>query len=88
MTIQEAIKSGKRFRRPGWIFHWCPAFKGPLTDEVFDNLLYSDIIATDWEVEDRTVGITSTDLATAWQRATYLCDGTPTHSVLAKELGL
>jgi hypothetical protein len=57
MTIQEAIRSGKRFRRPktGW---WCESLSegafcalmlttqhGPL------SLKVSDILADDWEIE-------------------------------------
>lgn len=47
MTIQEAIKSGKKFKRPlHTLFH--DARTGGAFTGVF---LYNDVLATDWEIE-------------------------------------
>jgi hypothetical protein len=44
MKIQEAIKSGKRFRRKGWEF-WYP------TIIAITKLCDDDLLAEDWEIE-------------------------------------
>lgn len=61
MTIQEAIKSGKPFRRPIWvkdvwlvIIHFIPYYidglkEGYYTEQTDFNV--SDILADDWEVK-------------------------------------
>ena len=56
MTIQEAIKSGKPFRRRDWVTTgqvatdiWFEADK-PYLDEM--NLELDDILADDWEVKE------------------------------------
>ena len=47
MNIIEAVKSGKRFRRPGG--HWLQVN----TTDYNIRLLFQDILATDWEIEER-----------------------------------
>jgi hypothetical protein len=47
LTIIEAIKSGKRFRRKGWIL-----FKTAKDIDDDNGLLVDDIFATDYEIEE------------------------------------
>ena len=54
MNILEAIKSGKRFRRPIWIIYYSA------NQEEFFELTDEDILATDWEVEEEDVKVTIT----------------------------
>ena len=74
MTIIEAIKSGKRFRRTsekGWLEYYDG--KIHLKGEVLgcDNLSLcaTDILADDWEVEEQKVEINRLALCSAWVRA-------------------
>ena len=86
MTIIEAIKSGKNFKRRHhgntlWISKECLSL----------TIDKAALIADDWEVEEKKVEITHRDLLCAWGRAlkarvnanmiVYFDD-------LAKELGL
>ena len=52
MNIIDAVKSGKLFKRPGggWYTNDHHSDKLPLTK--------SDILATDWEIEERKIEIT------------------------------
>lgn len=45
MTLQEAIKSGRKFSRK-----FRSAWISP-SDEYFSSISFEDILATDWEVE-------------------------------------
>lgn len=61
MTIQEAIKSGKKFRRPG--LDW----RAPMHNN-YSCLLYcyyADVIATDWEVETIKKELSAEDIRKA-----------------------
>lgn len=51
MNIQQAMKSGKKFRRKGW-------GSGFSSLEFAYSLTKADILADDWEVEEVTVSIT------------------------------
>lgn len=97
MTLQEAILSGKRFRRKGWVEsgavspdYWTYAARGSFT------LLTEDILADDWEVEQVSVTVTEESLAAAWKRAVKKAGGDgityvgfkPFRDLVAKELGL
>jgi hypothetical protein len=87
MIIQEAIRSGRKFRRPcqDWI---------TITDKsicCYLQLQVKDIMADDWEVEEKKVEITESRLRKALMKASYdqsfpsvksYCDW------IAKELGL
>lgn len=82
MNIQDAIKSGRRFRRacfPGT--RWYAYVGSSQNISIYDSTYgegsigtycpdRSDIMAGDWEVEPKTVTITAADLAEAWKRAT------------------
>lgn len=76
MNIQEAIKSGKRYRRKGELdwYDTAPDF----THHAFST---QDVLSSDWEVEEKTVTITREQLYDAWLKALSLNE-------LAKELGL
>lgn len=62
MNIIEALKSGKRFRRAGFQTYYSPG----IHDAYF---CYDEIIATDWEVEEKTITITEEQLLQAWKKA-------------------
>jgi hypothetical protein len=98
MTLIEAVKSGKRFRRAAKCTHasindmcrcgdwyenrterdWTYAFK------------FQDLVADDWEVEEKRVTITAADLESAIDRA--FNNKNPArrafHEQVAQELGL
>jgi hypothetical protein len=87
MNIIDAIKSGKRFRRIEWSIHdWIAHDRNDLPA----RLSRSDIIASDWEVENQPVTITREQFNAAWDRATpynRLIDD-ELLELVAKELGL
>lgn len=63
MNIQEAIKSGKRFRRKGekdWYYN---------DPECFMSGIQKELSSDDWEVEEKTVTITAEQLETAFTAA-------------------
>lgn len=61
MTIIEAIKSGKRFRRG------CGEFSKWAANGEFQYILRKeDILATDWEVEEEKIEVTKEQLREAW----------------------
>lgn len=65
MTFIEAVKSGKKYRRPcyaGW--HEPAQFN---SDRI--NFCVHDILADDWEVEDVLITISEKTFDTAWSRA-------------------
>lgn len=53
MNIMQAIKSGKRFRRPTWGIYYSESHEG------FLELTPEDLLADDWEVVNPAVTITS-----------------------------
>jgi hypothetical protein len=84
MNIIEAVKSGKRFRRPGmmWI----------LADHR-NTYLHYDLLATDWEVEEKKVEITFEQLRAAYDKSWVTSLSEPGYKIpslfrIAKELGL
>jgi len=85
MNIQDAIKSGKRFRR-----------KSSSNKDYYSHLILrmelpiGDILADDWEVEPTTVTINRQQFNAAWDRAVLSLrpDVGFTNEVLARELGL
>ncbi len=57
MTIQEAVKSGKKFRRSGWYegVHFYINCMGEIADNFDDSppiIEKEDILAEDWEVKE------------------------------------
>lgn len=74
MNIIEAIKSGRRFRRKGWLSDGI--FTG--TDWVQPSnhhcLRREDIIVDDWEVESEAVTITEQQFNLAVQRTLHQMD--------------
>lgn len=52
MNIIDAVKSGKRFKRklPYKQTHWMPT-----NVDHFDHVTIEDILATDWEVEEKVL---------------------------------
>ena len=73
MNIIEAIKSGKPYRRKNDSQRFIPG------DEY--DFAYSEVLADDWEVEEKSVTITREQLEEAWLKSLSLKE-------LAKELGL
>jgi len=63
MTLTEAIKSGKRFTRKGWVGYYDP------TETADEAELFSarDVLADDWEVEQIKVTITRSQLIDAYR---------------------
>jgi len=85
MTLQEAIKSGKRFKRCNDAY-WLK-FHGK--ESPFLTLKEADIFATDWEVEEKKVLVSEAQLVKAIEAVFYL--GSMKEIVcndLACELGL
>lgn len=95
MNIIEAVKSGKKFKRPHW-----PAFvlEAEMREPVdgYYEILPEDLIADDYEVEETQVTITTRDFVAARKRVDnrlYSYTGTRAHiseylDALQKELGL
>jgi hypothetical protein len=95
MNLIEAIKSGKKYRRKD---KYCGLWLTPpdvITDldPVYEVLL-SDILAEDWEVEQTPVTITRDDFDAAWRRALDVSENmeitTPyyLYELVVRELGL
>ncbi len=63
MNIIEATQSGKRFRRNFWGEFWLDKELGLV------HLTFEDILATDWEIEERKVEITESEFDEAWSVA-------------------
>ena len=65
MNIVDAFRSGKNVRRKAWdAAFFNPAAGG---DEI--TLSSADIVANDWEVEEKTVTLTISDLSKAYDEA-------------------
>jgi len=82
VNIIEALKSGKRARRKSWEPHYgwfMPHFRFDITRE--------DILADDWEIEEKKVTITYGQLEKALYSVNPQC-GPITREAIAKELGL
>ena len=76
MNIQEAIKSRKRYRRKGEL-GWYDA----VSDFPHYVFCTRDVLAEDWELEEKAVTITREQLEEAWLKSLSLKE-------LAEELGL
>lgn len=63
MTLIEAINSGKPFRRQGSIEY----YNIKETPGLF--FILDEVMATDWEVQEKVVGITFSDFNKAWHTA-------------------
>ena len=89
MNIQEAIKSGKRYRRKGrGELDW---YDPDYRDYVF---CMRAILAEDWEVESKPVTITREQFDAAWRRALDVCENMEIttqrylYEIVVRELGL
>lgn len=89
MNIIDAIKSGRRFKRP----HWAKDF-WITSDDCANTFFNHDLIAEDWIIEpvpEKKIEITKSDLERAWngishpqaQSAKY----NPLFQTFCKELG-
>lgn len=88
MTLIEAVKSGRKFRRKiwadrfgrdYWTIYGCRGFL----------VLDEDVLADDWEVEPTPVIITREQFEAAWYRArTRAADWNHVYKILVEELGL
>lgn len=65
MTIQEAILSGKNFRRDQWVTWYSN------DDTKIHKFSQMDLMATDWEVEQEKVEITKERAIRAYRKFTY-----------------
>lgn len=77
MTIQEAIKSGKKFKRKHWPYYYVYSSHNTVD--------CNDIMATDWEVEpepEQKIEITKAQLKNACEGWNYVCV-----DILSKRLG-
>lgn len=76
MIIQEAIKSGKPFKRPNdqewsWLCkrtRYLYTGTGPQQKD-FHSITADDLLAEDWEIMEEKIAITQRDLAAAWNGA-------------------
>jgi hypothetical protein len=61
LQAAEASKSGKKVRRPCWLnkHYW-------LTQRDAVEVSCDDILATDWEIEERKIEITESEFVDAW----------------------
>lgn len=62
MDLVSAIKSGKRFSRPRAVA-WCEP------DNNFYSFKREDILADDWEIEEKSVMVTERELRDAFEKA-------------------
>lgn len=100
MNIYEALKSGKRYRRPpGKMYDpnfWYPALcQSVIADRTIRTMFtFEDMIADDWEVEEKQVTLTESHFEAAINRANqsfsiynppHICEYL---TQLKKELGL
>lgn len=89
MNIIEAVKSKKKFRRPHMkVFH---EFPHPKADGWY--IRYEDLIAEDWEVEEKKVEVNFNSLCSAFNEAKIKFHketgfSYPSVNAIAKELGL
>lgn len=88
MNLIEAIRSGKQYRRIGDT-EWRTA--AHLHDKTGAYYQYVDILADDWEIEEKRVSISEAMLLEAWQKALALHEYSRNYDVfeiLKKDLGL
>lgn len=88
MNIIEAIKSGKRFKRKAHFDYW------PKPNRNSHTFSLEELLADDWEVEEKQVTLTESDFESAAARASqsfsiynppHICEYL---TQLKKELGL
>jgi len=81
MTIQEAIKSGKNFKRP--IYR---EWKSPRVANWFCE---EDILATDWEVEEKNITVTKEKLNSVYREYFGFCQNSKSDfgDFMMKKLG-
>ena len=74
MTIIEAMKSYKPFRRKHDDINapWFYELEMD-SDNGFKNLKYSDVLATDWEVQEQKIELTLYDIRAAWNNYVASC---------------
>ena len=82
MNLIEAIKSGKRFKRP----HWDIYYSNQMEEEL--QLSIEELLAEDWEVEEKQVTITLSQFTRAWNRALTSGNEPLVYDSIVKELGL
>lgn len=87
MNLIDAIKSGKRFKRREWSEYI------ELKYGIDTYIAYSaeSIIAEDWEVEEKKIEITESQLLEAWQKAIMINEFNANYErfeTLKRELGL
>lgn len=88
MNLVDAVKSGKRFRRKSW-------FKNATDDQwldvlKLDNAIFSlnDLLAEDWQIEQKSVTITREQFDAAWDKAFYGDTLKDVYGTICEELGL
>jgi hypothetical protein len=91
MTLAEAIQSGKRFRRPGnpnWHMKYDKLNRFPPPGNTA-HWHYDDILADDWEIEEKSVTVTRRQLWNA-MGSYHRCDGglDMAFKLLCDQLGL
>lgn len=74
MTIQEAIKSGKRFKRLLWDKFYENVDHTRGYDEITRFFTLDEIMATDWEIEEQKITITARQLFLAFDVAVIHSD--------------
>ena len=63
MNILDAMRSGRRFRRPSWEIYYSDTHEG------FLELTPEDLLAEDWVIEEKKVTITASEFTAAWANA-------------------
>lgn len=102
MNIYEALKSGKRYRRPPgkkydpnfWYPALCPSYVADRT--IRTMFTFEDMLADDWEIEETPVLVDAKKFDAAWKRAMKKTGATDItygnfqsfRDLVAKELGL
>ena len=69
MNIIEAVKSGKIFKRKADIEY---NYNSSLQHDAWYQFNTRDILADDWEIEERTITITENAVDAAWEIARHL----------------
>ncbi len=64
MTLQEAIKSGRPFKRPNHSTHWDPVTIGrkELESRLNKYIKLEDFLANDWEIEKEIISLTESHI--------------------------
>lgn len=86
MTLNEAIKTRRRYRRQGTTLWIHPDH----TQQLIQHMDYAEFCATDWEVENAPVTIGRAEFDAAWFRALGLENDKQLdlRDKVARELGL